>query len=105
MLCGLLVPTRGTVTVLGHSVPRDAEIVRRKLGYMTQRFSLWDDLTVFENLEFMARVYGLDRAQRRERIADRLQQLRPRRHRRAARRHDGAASASGSRSRRRHCTT
>jgi ABC-2 type transport system ATP-binding protein len=72
MLCGLLVPTRGTVTVLGHSVPRDAEIVRRKLGYMTQRFSLWDDLTVRENLEFMARVYGLDRAQRRERIADRL---------------------------------
>jgi len=72
MLCGLLVPTRGTVTVLGHSVPRDAEIVRRKLGYMTQRFSLWDDLTVLENLEFMSRVYGLDRAQRRERIADRL---------------------------------
>jgi len=72
MLCGLLVPTRGTVTVLGHSVPPDAEIVRRKLGYMTQRFSLWDDLTVLENLEFMARVYGLDRGQRRERIADRL---------------------------------
>jgi len=72
MLCGLLVPTRGTVTVLGHSVPRDSEIVRRKLGYMTQRFSLWDDLTVFENLEFMSRVYGLDRATRRERIADRL---------------------------------
>ena len=72
MLCGLLVPTRGTVTVLGHSVPRDAEILRRKLGYMTQRFSLWDDLTVLENLEFMCRVYGLDRAARRERIADRV---------------------------------
>ena len=72
MLCGLLVPTRGTVTVLGHSVPRDAEIVRRKLGYMTQRFSLWDDLTVGENLEFMGRVYGLERALRRERIRDRV---------------------------------
>jgi ABC-2 type transport system ATP-binding protein len=72
MLCGLLVPTRGTVGVLGHSVPRDAEIVRRKLGYMTQRFSLWDDLTVRENLDFMCRVYGLDRAARRERIADRM---------------------------------
>ncbi len=72
MLCGLLVPTRGTVTVLGHSVPRESEIVRRKMGYMTQRFSLWDDLTVLENLEFMCRVYGLDRATRRERIADRL---------------------------------
>ncbi len=72
MLCGLLVPTRGTVTVLGHSVPRDAEVVRRKLGYMTQRFSLWDDLTVLENLEFMSRVYGLDGPTRRERIADRV---------------------------------
>jgi ABC-2 type transport system ATP-binding protein len=46
--------------------------VRRKLGYMTQRFSLWDDLTVSENLEFMSRVYGLEGAARRERIADRL---------------------------------
>jgi ABC-2 type transport system ATP-binding protein len=72
MLCGLLVPTRGTVTVLGHVVPRDAEIVRRKLGYMTQRFSLWEDLTVRENLEFMCRVYGLDRATLRARIADRM---------------------------------
>jgi ABC-2 type transport system ATP-binding protein len=72
MLCGLLVPTRGTVTVLGHSVPKEAEVVRRKLGYMTQRFSLWDDLTVLENLEFMCRVYGVDGATRRERIANRL---------------------------------
>ena len=72
MLCGLLVPTRGTVTVLGHPVPREAEVVRRKLGYMTQRFSLWEDLTVTENLEFMCRVYGLDRALRRSRIADRI---------------------------------
>jgi ABC-2 type transport system ATP-binding protein len=72
MLCGLLVPTRGTVSVLGHAVPRESEVVRRKLGYMTQRFSLWDDLTVAENLDFMARVYGLERAQRRERIASRI---------------------------------
>ncbi|MCC7199720.1 MAG: ATP-binding cassette domain-containing protein, partial [Gammaproteobacteria bacterium] len=46
MLCGLLRPTTGTVKVLGHEVPREAEAVRRKLGYMTQRFSLWEDLTV-----------------------------------------------------------
>jgi ABC-2 type transport system ATP-binding protein len=72
MLCGLLVPTRGTVNVLGHSVPKDSEVVRRKLGYMTQRFSLWDDLTVLENLEFMSSVYGVDGAVRRQRIADRL---------------------------------
>jgi ABC-2 type transport system ATP-binding protein len=72
MLCGLLVPTRGTVSVLGHAVPRESEVVRRKLGYMTQRFSLWDDLTVAENLDFMTRVYGVDRAARRERIASRI---------------------------------
>ncbi len=72
MLCGLLVPTLGTATVLGHEVPREAETVRRKLGYMTQRFSLWDDLTVTENLDFMSRVYGLDRATRRERMEDRI---------------------------------
>ena len=72
MLCGLLVPTRGTATVLGHSVPREAETLRRKLGYMTQRFSLWDDLTVAENLDFMCRVYGLDRAARRRQSDDRI---------------------------------
>ena len=72
MLCGLLVPTSGTATVLGHEVPREAETVRRKLGYMTQRFSLWDDLTVTENLDFMCRVYGLNRATRRVRIEDRI---------------------------------
>ena len=72
MLCGLLVPTRGTATVLGHSVPREAETVRRKLGYMTQRFSLWDDLTVTENLDFMCRIYSLDRATRRLRTEDRI---------------------------------
>ncbi len=62
MLCGLLRPTTGTVKVLGHEVPREAEAVRRKLGYMTQRFSLWEDLTVEENLRFMAQVYDLPRA-------------------------------------------
>ena len=72
MLCGLLVPTRGTVTVLGHPVPKESEVVRRKLGYMTQRFSLWDDLTAVENLEFMCSVYGVTGAARRERIAVRL---------------------------------
>jgi ABC-2 type transport system ATP-binding protein len=70
MLCGLLEPTSGSVEVLGHVMPRDAERLRQRLGYMTQRFSLWDDLTVRENLEFMARIFGLDAAQRRARIAE-----------------------------------
>ncbi|TAK53047.1 MAG: ABC transporter ATP-binding protein [Gammaproteobacteria bacterium] len=72
MLCGLLRPTRGSATVLGHDVSRQAEAVRRKLGYMTQRFSLWDDLSVTENLDFMARIQGLDRAGRRAHVADRI---------------------------------
>jgi ABC-2 type transport system ATP-binding protein len=59
MLCGLLQPTSGTVDVLGHEMPRDAEQLRSRLGYMTQKFSLWDDLTVHENLQFMGRVFGL----------------------------------------------
>lgn len=69
LLCGLLAPSAGSVNVLGHDMPRDAERLRRKVGYMTQRFSLWDDLTVAENLEFMARIFGLDRAARRLRVA------------------------------------
>jgi ABC-2 type transport system ATP-binding protein len=70
MLCGLIEPSSGSVEVLGHQMPRDAERLRRQLGYMTQRFSLWDDLTVLENLEFMARIYGLGAADRRRRIAE-----------------------------------
>jgi len=68
MLCGLLDPTEGTVHVLDHEVPRDAELLRRKVGYMTQRFSLWEDLTAAENLEFIARVFDVPPAERRERI-------------------------------------
>ncbi|MFO1406179.1 MAG: ABC transporter ATP-binding protein [Steroidobacteraceae bacterium] len=68
MLCGLLRPSGGSVDVLGCSMPRDAELLRAKLGYMTQRFSLWDDLTVYENLEFVAQAYGLAGATRRRAI-------------------------------------
>jgi len=68
MLCGLLKPTDGSVTVLGHEMPRDAEKLRPRLGYMTQRFSLWDDLTVRENLGFMGQVYDLPAARRKVRI-------------------------------------
>jgi len=69
MLCGLLSPSAGTVDVLGHHMPRDAEQMRSRLGYMTQKFSLWDDLSVHENLEFMGQVFGMRAAQRRARIA------------------------------------
>jgi ABC-2 type transport system ATP-binding protein len=72
MLCGLLQPSEGNVEVLGYAMPGDAEKLRPKLGYMTQRFSLWEDLTVMENLLFIAEVYGLEPGLRSERIHARL---------------------------------
>ena len=68
MLCGLLIPTEGTVSVLNFQVPEQAEILKQKIGYMTQKFSLYDDLTVKENLTFIARIYCMPFQQRRQRI-------------------------------------
>jgi ABC-2 type transport system ATP-binding protein len=59
MLCGLLTPSSGDARVLGIDVARDPEGVKRRIGYMTQRFSLYDDLTVRQNLEFFGGIYGL----------------------------------------------
>jgi ABC-2 type transport system ATP-binding protein len=59
MLCGLLTPDSGGGTCLGLDIVRDAAIIRRQIGYMTQRFSFYEDLTVFENLDFVASVYDL----------------------------------------------
>ena len=59
MLCGLLTPDGGTGTCLGLDIIRDAPRIRRQVGYMTQRFSLYEDLTVSENLNFVARVYEM----------------------------------------------
>jgi len=73
MLCGLLEPSSGEATVLGHSVPREAEALRRKIGYMTQSFSLYTDLSTRENLEFMADVFTLTASKRKSRIGDALE--------------------------------
>jgi ABC-type multidrug transport system ATPase subunit len=59
MLCGVLEPTSGRATVLGFDVARESEAVKKKIGYMSQRFSLYSDLSVRENLEFYGRIYGL----------------------------------------------
>jgi ABC-2 type transport system ATP-binding protein len=68
MLCGLLTPTQGDISVLGLDIPRQAESLRRKVGYMTQKFSLFEDLTVAENLRFIADVYTLSRAEQKSRL-------------------------------------
>jgi len=64
MLCGLLTPDSGSGQVLGLDFPREAEAIKRQTGYMTQRFSLYEDLTIEENLSFIARVYSLDQVAR-----------------------------------------
>src|ERR1700722_3435232 len=59
MLCGLLTPDSGHGTCLGFDILKEADKIKRQVGYMTQRFSLYQDLTVRENLEFIARIYGV----------------------------------------------
>ncbi len=59
MLCGLLTPDEGTGTCLGYDIRTESDKIKRKVGYMTQRFSLYQDLSVLENLEFVARIYAL----------------------------------------------
>ncbi len=68
MLCGLLTPTEGTATVLGSKVPGDAQALKPKIGYMTQKFSLFGDLTVLENLQFIAQIYAYPHRERTARI-------------------------------------
>ena len=73
MLCGLLTPDSGEGTCLGFDVIREAERIKREVGYMTQRFSFWEDLSIRENLEFVARIYEMDRVA--ERVDQSLEHL------------------------------
>jgi ABC-2 type transport system ATP-binding protein len=59
MLCGLLTPDSGEGRCLGFDIVREAKAIKREVGYMTQRFSFWEDLTIRENLDFIARMYGM----------------------------------------------
>src|SRR5690606_12868470 len=68
MLCGILDPTTGGGRVVGHDIVREPERIKERIGYMTQRFSLYEDLTVQENLDFYAGIYGVPRRRRRARV-------------------------------------
>jgi ABC-type multidrug transport system ATPase subunit len=70
MLCGLVEPTRGEARICGSDVETQGDAVRRSIGYVSQSFSLYGDLTVEENLEFYGRAYGLTRPERKRRIAE-----------------------------------
>ena len=75
MLCGLMAPTSGSATVVGCDITRDAEALRNRIGYMSQRFGLYGDLTVRENCRFYASLYGLRGAPREQRIDELMQEL------------------------------
>lgn len=71
-LTGLLSPTSGQVNVLGLSIPKESEALRLKIGYMTQKFSLYDDLSVEENLEFIGQIFGMAKQRLLQRITEQL---------------------------------
>ncbi len=73
MVCGLLTPDAGSGTCLGYDILRERAQIKRQVGYMTQKFSYWDDLTIRENLDFVARMYGLPN--RHQMVADALDKL------------------------------
>ncbi len=73
LLCGLLTPDAGEGTCLGLDIRRDSAAIKRQVGYMTQKFSFWEDLSIAENLDFVARMYGLP--QRRRRVDEALERL------------------------------
>jgi ABC-2 type transport system ATP-binding protein len=75
ILCGLSRPTSGTATVAGFDVYKEPEMIKKNIGYMSQKFSLYEDLTVMENITFYAGIYGLSDAHIKERGAELLDRL------------------------------
>lgn len=70
MLCGLLEPTSGSGSVLGFDLARESEKIKSRIGYMSQKFSLYDDLTIYENLDFYAGMYSIPHKERKKRISE-----------------------------------
>ncbi len=74
MLCGLMTPSAGDITVLGLAIPREAETLRRRIGYMTQKFSLFEDLSVRENLDFLAAAQDIPKSRAKSRVDELIAQ-------------------------------
>ncbi|GJM13924.1 MAG: ABC drugE1 family efflux system ATPase [Pseudohongiella sp.] len=72
MLCGLLTPSSGSATVMGMDTRKESESLKQNIGYMTQRFSLYEDLSVKENLQFISEIYAVPRGERKARVAELL---------------------------------
>jgi len=75
ILCGLSTPTSGKMTVAGYDVFRQTEKIKQNIGYMSQKFSLYEDLTVYENIRFYGGVYGIRKSDRKTRTAEMLDRL------------------------------
>ncbi|MBZ4654558.1 MAG: ABC-type multidrug transport system, ATPase component [Peptococcaceae bacterium] len=73
MLCGILEPSSGSATVLGYDLVKETEQIKSRIGYMSQKFSLYDDLTVLENLQFYAGIYNVPLRERKARIAEMIE--------------------------------
>lgn len=76
MLCGILEPTSGSGSILGYDLIRETERIKQNIGYMSQKFSLYDDLTVRENLNFYAGLYSIARGQRKSRVEEMIEMAR-----------------------------
>jgi len=75
MLCGLSIPTSGKATIAGYDVYRQTEKIKKNIGYMSQKFSLYDDLTIFENIRFYAGIYGLSKKEIQTRASRLIEKL------------------------------
>jgi ABC-2 type transport system ATP-binding protein len=75
IFCGLLLPTSGEVNIAGYDIYKETEKIKKNIGYMSQRFSLYDDLTVKENIRFYARIYGLSKHEIKHKINDLTEKL------------------------------
>lgn len=75
MMSGLLQPTSGTATIAGYDIRTQSKLIKKNIGYMSQKFSLYGDLTVFENMQLFGTIYGIPRKELKERIMDSLREL------------------------------